>query len=31
MAEKVKEILIREHPDGLRLVLAEEFPSQQAS
>ena len=26
MTEELKEILIREHPDGLRIVLAEEFP-----
>ena len=28
MTEEVKETLIREHPDGLRVVLAEEFPSE---
>lgn len=28
MTEEVKEALIREHPDGLRVVLAEEFPSE---
>lgn len=27
MTDEVKEILIREHPDGLRVVLDEEFPS----
>lgn len=26
MTEELKGILIREHPDGLRVVLAEEFP-----
>ena len=27
MTEEVKEILIREHPNGLRVVLDQEFPS----
>lgn len=26
MTAELKEVLIREHPEGLRVVLAEEFP-----
>ncbi len=29
MTEDVKEALIRYHPDGIWLVLAEEYPQQQ--
>jgi len=31
MTEEVKETLIREHPDGLRVVMAEEFPQEAAT
>jgi len=31
MTETLKEALIREHPDGLRVVLAAEFPQDCAS
>lgn len=26
MTEELKDTMIREHPDGLRIVMAEEFP-----
>lgn len=31
MTEEMKETLTREHPEGLRVVLAEEFPQDWAS
>lgn len=29
LTDELEEILVREHPDGLWLVLAEEYPQQQ--
>ena len=29
LTEDLKEVLVEEHPDGLWLVLAEEYPQQQ--
>lgn len=31
MTEDLKEALVREHPDGIWLVLAEEYPQQQTT
>lgn len=29
LTDKLDEVLVREHPDGLWLVLADEYPQQQ--